>query len=182
MSRFLKYASVRIRTRASTARRASSAPTTGAETDTALKTLIVRNADKTQLALFNVFNLFQYLMIAANANFIYNCECEFRSGFVYNEITGLCDTMQCLDGETFCFAPGICDETELDRSTCSCPEGTTGTNCETIDYCHNMDCGFGRCFNLPDAYECVCSEGFSGPHCSLQECSEGVTCMNGGRC
>ena len=54
--------------------------------------------------------------------------------------------------------------------------------CLTVDNCHEVDCGQGYCINLSTGYRCDCQEGYTGSHCTLQECIEGVTCMNGGRC
>ena len=68
--------------------------------------------------------------LLAAGPFLWHCECNFRSGYVYNELTGLCDTQQCADGVTFCFAPGTCNDAAT-SSSCDCPAGSAGVNCET---------------------------------------------------
>ena len=117
----------------------------------------------------------------AAGDHLWDCECEFDSGYILNPVSGLCDVEQCSDGTTFCFAPGVCIDGQ-DSSSCSCPPGTTGDNCENVDNCYMIDCGQGRCVNLPTSFRCECMPGYSGPRCMVQECTEGVTCMNGGLC
>ena len=73
---------------------------------------------------------------------------------------------------------------DVTSSSCSCPPGVTGVNCETTDYCFNVDCnGRGRCESdvTTATHTCHCVEGWQGSDCGMQVCLEG-TCMNGGVC
>ena len=98
-------------------------------------------------------------------------------------MSGGCDTQWCETGETFCMNGGSC-VSDVTSSSCSCPPGVTGVNCETTDYCFNVDCnGRGRCESdvTTATHACHCVEGWQGSDCGMQVCLEG-TCMNGGVC
>ena len=50
---------------------------------------------------------------------------------------------------------------------CLCPEGYTGTNCETdIDECDSNPCVNGTCNDVVNGYDCICSSGYAGINCN----------------
>ena len=52
----------------------------------------------------------------------------------------------------------------VSTAACVCDVGYYGSQCETFDPCHNMDCGsHGGCDITSGT--CVCEDGYSGPHC-----------------
>jgi hypothetical protein len=64
-----------------------------------------------------------------------------------------CETVICLNG-------GICDD-----GLCDCPDGYSGTQCETYDECFGIVClNDGVCLNGI----CNCPDGYAGPDCSQQ--------------
>lgn len=79
---------------------------------------------------------------------------------------------------------------------CLCPDGYTGTLCETgndeIDLCasgpchNNGTCELGESESGDKWFRCVCAVGFDGPDCRIninecasQPCTEGSTCIDG---
>ena len=125
-----------------------------------------------------------YIFITANtltdgATIGYQCECD--EGYIWNYDNGHCDVELCRDGDHFCRNGGTCVNGNTD-SSCSCPPGITGTNCETVDYCYGVDCNTGHCISHEHEFECVCVEGFDGGHCELQVCGTDGACWNNGVC
>ncbi|XP_013416828.1 uncharacterized protein LOC106178257 [Lingula anatina] len=71
---------------------------------------------------------------------------------------------------------------------CICPDGYTGTLCETVgDGCHNVTClNGGTCTSLQNSssqYSCLCKRGYSGERCQVKEnaCSS-HPCQNNATC
>ncbi|XP_050442587.1 neurogenic locus protein delta-like [Adelges cooleyi] len=74
---------------------------------------------------------------------------------------------------------------------CLCKEGWGGMFCnQDLNYCTNhAPCkNGGTCLNTGQGlYTCLCPPGFTGPECNSgltkgQDCSTGMTCLNGGTC
>ena len=80
--------------------------------------------------------------------------------------------------EITCLNSGVCAS-----GSCECPEGFTGTRCETIsgEICGNIVClNGGQCIGGA----CDCPSGWTGADCSIQQadpCDE-LNCINGGIC
>ncbi|KAH3815702.1 hypothetical protein DPMN_144233 [Dreissena polymorpha] len=73
----------------------------------------------------------------------------------------------------------------VNKYTCTCPPGYTGTKCESIiDHCMNHNCSHGaNCISTVLDFVCVCTTGYSGKYCELDfnECLSSP-CKNGGIC
>ena len=73
---------------------------------------------------------------------------------------------------------------------CVCPDGYTGTECETIDVCSHQPCGEGTCYDdviYGTTSHCDCNAGWMRDPmtqmCTTQLCDDGASfCMHGGRC
>ncbi|XP_021351250.1 neurogenic locus notch homolog protein 1-like [Mizuhopecten yessoensis] len=89
-----------------------------------------------------------------------------------------CDPDPCQNGGT-CTYSGVV-------STCACPTGYGGTNCDQIDPCTlTSPCQNGATCNNPSSnvYTCTCPTGYSGSDCeNTLPCDLGTPCQNGGTC
>ena len=108
----------------------------------------------------------------------YTCACD--EGYIWNDDSGFCDVQLCADSNAFCRNGGSCVDGAI-SSTCDCPAGTTGVNCETVDYCYSIDCNNGQCVSHEHEHECVCVDGWNGETCNVQVCGE-TGCHNNGIC
>jgi len=61
----------------------------------------------------------------------------------------------------------------LNRYTCHCNDGYTGTNCDDIiDLCMSNPCVNGGCRPFVNSYKCLCTPGWTGRSCetNIDEC------------
>ncbi|KAI8480481.1 Slit 2 protein, partial [Branchiostoma belcheri] len=97
------------------------------------------------------------------------------------EILAKCEP--CLSGP--CQHNGTCVEDPGLSYSCTCQEGFTGRNCETIlNECFTFPCkNGGTCHKMEEGFRCDCVEGFEGDVCevNVDDCVEHM-CMNNGSC
>ncbi|EFO27466.1 hypothetical protein LOAG_01014 [Loa loa] len=110
------------------------------------------------------------------------CICdEGWGGHFCNEDLNYCTRHQpCRNNAT-------CRNTGHGQYTCECPDGYTGTNCETpVQNCSLQPCLNGAtCADIPgNNYTCICPKGFTGRYCQVvasscsdSPCQNGATCM-----
>ncbi|KAI6181981.1 hypothetical protein M3Y99_01967800 [Aphelenchoides fujianensis] len=105
--------------------------------------------------------------------------CECLPGF-----SGLrCGNCRSRDGhELVCTNGGFCN---ADRSTCTCPAGYSGLECE-VDECSEIRClNGGQCDRNATfgAVSCRCPPFYAGKHCELDFCRQHPDfCLHGGVC
>jgi len=65
--------------------------------------------------------------------------------------------------------------------TCNCPEDNTGTYCEILKPCTDVDCGLGSCVTSDDwlSFTCSCPEDNTGTYCEIIKPCTGVDCNSG---
>uniref|UniRef100_A0A158Q7E6 Delta-like protein n=1 Tax=Elaeophora elaphi TaxID=1147741 RepID=A0A158Q7E6_9BILA len=109
------------------------------------------------------------------------CICdEGWGGHFCNEDLNYCTRHQpCRNNAT-------CRNTGHGVYTCECPDGYTGTNCETrVQNCSLQPCLNGAtCVDmLGNNYTCICPKGFTGRYCQVaaSSCSDSP-CQNGASC
>eukprot|EP00048_Salpingoeca_helianthica_P006382 m.97807 g.97807 ORF g.97807 m.97807 type:complete len:1254 (+) comp13990_c1_seq1:106-3867(+) len=91
---------------------------------------------------------------------------------VTDTCVSFCALLQpCLNGGT-CFDGTDASDSSL--TSCVCPQGYTGTFCETlVNTCFPNPCANGgRCTPLVNDFSCTCAPGFTGPLCQndINEC------------
>lgn len=72
--------------------------------------------------------------------------------------------------------------------TCRCPNGISGTNCDTVDHCYSNPCeNGGSCINMDNDHICICPPQTTGPNCEYHldpcasaPCPSGQTCQANG--
>ncbi|XP_044744621.1 protein jagged-1b isoform X2 [Coccinella septempunctata] len=84
-----------------------------------------------------------------------------------------------------CMSGGTCENTAPDKYMCTCPDGFSGINCETVDNpCAPAPCLHGgTCLEEGGSFSCECAPGWTGPTCNIDidECAS-APCQNGGTC
>ncbi|NWJ07079.1 CRUM1 protein, partial [Crypturellus undulatus] len=99
-------------------------------------------------------------------------------------VTGCLQLDVCSSGP--CMHGGICEDFYTSYR-CICPQGWTGTHCETnIDECFSNPCVHGNCTDRIASYECSCDPGYTGVNCEEDidnchghQCANGATCIDG---
>ena len=80
-----------------------------------------------------------------------------------------CNSFPCRNG-------GNCID-EVNRYSCQCPSGWTGTHCEVdINECASNPCLNGNCVNGVNQYFCNCQAGWTGTNCDQ---SKSYAAING---
>ncbi|XP_070183825.1 neurogenic locus notch homolog protein 1-like isoform X5 [Littorina saxatilis] len=83
-----------------------------------------------------------------------------------------------------CLNSGTCID-EIVYFSCTCPEGYTGTRCETnINDCASNPClNSGTCRDGIGNYSCTCPSGYTGNRCQINvnDCASNP-CLNNGTC
>ncbi|XP_067661789.1 protein crumbs-like isoform X2 [Haliotis asinina] len=86
-----------------------------------------------------------------------------------------------------------CNNSPCQHGNCSDVDGPAQCNCTgtgfegdactvEVNECDNNPCkNGGSCSNTEGSYICNCTIGYSGPNCSIVNCSQ-VDCLNGGTC
>lgn len=118
--------------------------------------------------------------------------CKCKAGFWGETCTAKYE--ECQKG-LVCYNGGACvaDPKKPDQETCSCPINWTGATCKVPrKICGNTTANALTCMNggecaLDEAtseYYCACPANLRGRQCQLgvQECKEGMFCMNNGQC
>jgi hypothetical protein len=90
---------------------------------------------------------------------------------------GACNPMPCQNG-------GVCSNTGPTTFSCSCPDGFTGTACETeINECASTPClNEGTCNDQVNGYECTCTDAYTGFQCETYQGCASSPCQNGASC
>lgn len=75
------------------------------------------------------------------------------------------------------------------KTDCAVYQNVNKTICfylpsDEIDECQSLPClNNGICSDLPDSYECICTPGYSGNNCEIDEdLCEPNPCLSGGTC
>ncbi|XP_012286967.1 protein crumbs isoform X2 [Orussus abietinus] len=99
--------------------------------------------------------------------------------------TNIDDCALDLEGNAPCKNNGKCYD-GINNFTCDCQRtGYTGSDCSIdVNECLDpgVDCGFGRCQNLPGTYHCNCKPGYCGYNCKTEDPCREDSCKNGGTC
>ncbi|CAL1532254.1 unnamed protein product [Lymnaea stagnalis] len=122
---------------------------------------------------------------ATNTNI---CQCEF--GFIGTacEIFNLCAPINCQNG-------GVCSIVD-GQGMCTCPLGTSGPQCATVDPNFNpcqtsgITClNGGQCVARNGVATCLCASPYIGSYCEQtgtvippDTCNPSILCQNGGKC
>ena len=113
--------------------------------------------------------------------FTCDCDDDYEGKFCENRKNG-CLNVTCQNG-------GTCVDL-VHNFTCNCLDGIGGQFCEedVFNDCDSDPCKNGGCIDQLLGHTCECKPGFTGDACEIHvhvatdNCSLGVTCLNGGKC
>ncbi|KAG5326274.1 CRB protein, partial [Pseudoatta argentina] len=112
------------------------------------------------------------------------CICPIGYTGTYCEIN-IDDCAVDSEGNGPCQNDGKCYD-GVNKYVCDCQgTGYSGINCSVdVNECQDLeiDCGHGKCENLPGIYQCICDDGYCGYNCGMANPCQDDFCHNGGTC